>query len=72
MAAVRGRWKLVGEIGNHHGKFAAALPRIREAKFELYDLSADPGEAKDLATAQPAAYRDLKDRYLRWFAKATR
>ena len=64
--------KLVGEIGNHHGKFAAALPRIREAKFELYDLAADPGETKDLAAAQPAVYRDLKDRYLRWFAEATR
>lgn len=72
MAAVQGRWKLVGEIPNHHGKFAAALPRIRETPFELYDLAADLGETKNLAAAQPAVYRDLKERYLRWFAEATR
>lgn len=71
MAAVHGRWKLVGEIGNHHGKFAAALPRIRAAQFELYDLAADPGERRDLAAAQPAIYQDMKNRYLRWFAAAT-
>jgi arylsulfatase A-like enzyme len=72
MAAVHGRWKIVGEIGNHHGKFAAALPRIREAKFELYDLATDLGEKRNLAAEQPAVYQDLKDRYVRWFAEATK
>jgi arylsulfatase len=72
MAAVHGRWKLVGEIPNHHGKFAAAVPRIREAQFELYDLDADVGETRNLAAEQPVIYQDLKDRYLRWFIEATK
>jgi arylsulfatase A len=72
MAAVHGRWKLVGGIDNHHGKFAAAVPKIKAAQFELYDLEADLGEKKDLAAANPDIYRDLKDRYVRWFEQATR
>ncbi|HXG09979.1 MAG TPA: sulfatase-like hydrolase/transferase [Gemmataceae bacterium] len=72
MAAVHGRWKLVGGIPNHHGKFAAAVPRIREAQFELYDLDADVGETRNLAAEQPVIYQDLKDRYLRWFIEATK
>jgi arylsulfatase A-like enzyme len=72
MAAVHGRWKLVGEIPNHHGKFAAALPRIREVRFELYDLETDLGEKTNLAEKKPEVYRDLRDRYLNWFAEATR
>jgi arylsulfatase A-like enzyme len=72
MAAVHGRWKIVGEIGNHHGKFAAAVPAIQAAQFELYDLETDLGEKKNLAAERPAVYRDLKDRYVRWFEQATR
>lgn len=71
MAAVHGRWKVVGDIGNHHGKFAAAVPRIRETKFELYDLETDVAETKNLAAEKPEIYQDLKDRYVRWFTQAT-
>lgn len=71
MAAVHGRWKLVGEIPNHHGKFAAAVPRIRQTQFELYDLATDLGETKNVAAEQPAVYQELKDRYIRWFVQAT-
>ncbi len=72
MAAVHGRWKIVGEIPNHHGKFAAAVPRIRAATFELYDLGTDPGETKNVAAEHPDVARDLKDRYVRWFEQATK
>lgn len=72
MAAVHGRWKIVGEIGNHHGKFAAAVPKVAAARFELYDLETDLGEKKDAAGAHPDIYRDLADRYVRWFQQATR
>jgi arylsulfatase A-like enzyme len=51
MAVVHGRWKFVGEIPNHHGKYAA-VPRIQQAQFELYDLAADLGETKDLANGR--------------------
>ncbi|MCI0460615.1 MAG: sulfatase-like hydrolase/transferase [Gemmataceae bacterium] len=71
MAAVHGRWKLVGEIPNHHGKFAAAVPRIQQTQFELYDLATDLGETKNLAAEQPGVYQDLKDQYVRWFVRAT-
>jgi arylsulfatase A-like enzyme len=72
MAAVHGRWKIVGEINNHHGKFSAALARVREVIFELYDLESDLGEKNNLAAAHPEVYRDLKDRYVRWFETATK
>jgi hypothetical protein len=47
------------------------VPRIREAKFELYDLETDLGEKKNLAAEKPEVYRDLKERYVRWFVQAT-
>jgi arylsulfatase len=50
-AVRRGRWKLVAE----HGK-----------PWELYDLSADRAEAKDLARAEPARVRELEALYQTW------
>lgn len=72
MAAVHGRWKIVGQIGNHHGKFAAAVPAIKAARFELYDLETDLGEKKDLAVEKQDVYQALKDHYVRWFEQTTR
>ena len=70
--AVHGKWKLVGEIGNHHGRFAQAVRDADKAKFELYDLEQDIGEKTDLAAKFPEVYADLKKRHLDWlrqFAK---
>jgi arylsulfatase A-like enzyme len=46
-AATAGRWKVIR-------KAAAGKDAVSAAPAELYDLLADPGEAQDLAAAQPA------------------
>lgn len=38
-------------------------------RSELYDLAADPGEARDLAAAEPARAAALRDRLARWKAE---
>ena len=35
LAAFHGGWKLVGQIDNHRGRFAAAVPQIEAAQFAL-------------------------------------
>ncbi len=66
VGALHGPWKLVGEISNHHGNFAKAATEASTAKFELYNLKADPAEKTDLAAQQPDVYADLKRRHLEW------
>jgi arylsulfatase A-like enzyme len=72
MAALHGDWKIVATADNHHGKWEQALKQIEGTKFELYNLSNDVGERRDLADEQPEVYRDLKERYVAWFREATR
>ncbi len=72
LAAYHDGWKLVGEIPNHRGRFAAAVPEIEAARFELYDLPNDIGERHDLAADEPAVYADLKRRLVDWFRESTR
>ena len=72
VAALHGKWKMVGQISNHHGKFANAVREAEGAKFALYNLEADIGEQTDLSEKVPEIYRDLKTRHLEWlrqFAK---
>jgi arylsulfatase A len=38
---------------------------------ELYDLAADPGEAKNIATQHPGKVRELRNEFARWFADVT-
>ncbi|MEW6302277.1 MAG: sulfatase-like hydrolase/transferase [Verrucomicrobiota bacterium] len=72
IGALHGKWKLVGEIPNHHGKFDVAVRNAESTKFALFDLAADIGEKTDLVDKHPEIYRDLKARHLEWlrqFAK---
>lgn len=52
MAIRHGNYKLVKAVGND--------------KRELYDLSADIGESKDLSAAKPDVVKDLTSRYDAW------
>jgi hypothetical protein len=36
-------------------------------RYELYDISTDPGETRDLATAEPAVLEMMKKQYETWF-----
>lgn len=80
--AVTERWKLVQPAGmdspqqQHIRDRYAELCRLQgrgersiegEARYELYDLAADPGETKDLAGAEPDVVRGLRQQYEAWF-----
>ena len=47
----KGNWKLVSAKGG---------------KWELYDLSTDPGETANLAKRHPDRVKDMADRYETW------
>jgi arylsulfatase A-like enzyme len=53
-AVVMGRWKLV-ECGPEHCK--------------LYDISADPGETKDVSAQFPAVRQELRQAWSQWNSK---
>lgn len=60
------RWKLVHPSG-FSNEALDGPPR-----FELYDLTADPGERNDLATVHPDEVRRLKAAYDAWFDDVSR
>lgn len=63
-AAVTRKYKLVGSPGTFSREdFDASA----DAGFELYDLEADPGETRNLASSMPGVLKDLKSRYHAWF-----
>ena len=66
VAVAQGRWKVVGDVGNHRGDFARAARNVRQERLELFDLEADLGETKDLATENPALLADLREKLARW------
>jgi len=69
VGAVHGRWKMVGEISNHHGKFDQAVQDSKSAKFALFNLSDDLGEKTDVSAKFPEIYSDLKNRHLDWLKR---
>jgi len=64
--ALHGKWKLVGQIGNHQGDFKKASAEAEKAEFELYNLDEDIAEKTNLATKFPDVYADLKRKHLEW------
>ncbi len=71
LAAYHDGWKLVGQIDNHRGRFAAAVSQIEAAQFELYYLPEDIGERHDLAKEKPAVSAEMKRRLIAWFKAST-
>jgi arylsulfatase A-like enzyme len=71
-AALKGDWKLVGNLPNHRGDFQRAAKDAEAAEFELYNLKADPGEKKNLAAEQREIYQDLKRRHVEWLGSGGR
>jgi arylsulfatase/arylsulfatase A len=55
------RWTLLNASG-----FGLDAPR-GAPKFELYDVTADPGEAHDVAAAHPEIVERLRQEYEAWF-----
>ena len=55
------RWKIVQPLGKHTDPFP------EDAKFELYDMPADPGETNNLAEAHPEIVEEMRRGYEEWF-----
>src|SRR5690606_38978197 len=51
--------------------WAAFDGRYKLAKGELFDLSADPGEQKDIAAEHPEKTKELRAAFLAWFNDVT-
>lgn len=63
-AVVTQKYKLVGYPGTFNNE---NLMRGAEPVLELYDISADPSESKDLIAEQPEVAAKLRKQYDRWF-----
>jgi arylsulfatase A-like enzyme len=78
-SVLNGRWKLVQPCGKDSGW---ASPKYNELcriqgvparkltgppRYELYDILADPGEAKNLALEHPDMVERMKNQYDAWF-----
>ena len=55
------RWKIIQPLGKHTDPFP------EDAKFELYDMPADPGETNNLAEAYPEIVEEMRRGYEEWF-----
>jgi arylsulfatase A len=56
-------WRTETEKAVRRGPWKLVLARERT---ELFDLAADPGEMRDLAAAQPAVARELREQLAHW------
>ncbi|KAJ5494935.1 arylsulfatase [Penicillium diatomitis] len=64
-------WELFGLRGIRRGNFKAVLipPPRGSGKWELYDLSSDPGETVDLSSKEPAIMTQMLADWDRYFAE---
>ena len=70
-AAIHGPWKIVGDSGNHNGKFDKATACAKAFDYMLVNLENDLGETTDLKAMHPAIYKDLKKQFVNWLSKAS-
>ena len=61
----RDRWRLLFEALLHPFE-------LRTSSFELYEVSQDPAEARNLAAARPEVLREMQAKLDAWRADATR
>jgi len=62
-------WRYGPQWAVRHGDLKLVVSRGGSGKPELYDLSKDVGESKDLAAAQPAKVRELQALWDKWSAE---
>ena len=51
------------------GNWKLHLPNKRKSEPELYDLSADPSESRNLADANPAVLAAMRKKAAAWIAQ---
>ena len=62
-------WRYGPQWAVRHGDLKLVVSKGGSGKPELYDLSKDIGESKDLATTQPAKVRELQALWDKWSAE---
>lgn len=62
------RYRLVREIKGPGGGSKAKARDGSAIPWQLYDMTADPGEERDLASSQPGLVKELSAKYDAWFA----
>ncbi|MFM7751609.1 MAG: sulfatase, partial [Opitutaceae bacterium] len=62
-------WRYGPQWAVRHGDLKLVVSKGGSGKPELYDLSKDIGESKDLAAAQPAKVRELQALWDKWSAE---
>jgi len=67
VAARRGRYKLVGEVQSSRAEWNKTAAELRNKDLELYDLSADIGEKKNLRDSLPEVYQSMKQELVEYF-----
>lgn len=72
VALRRGKYKLVGKVSSNRADWEQTAVELRQADLELYDLSEDIGETKDLMTAKPDVYQKLKEELITYFESIAR
>lgn len=66
------RYRLVREIRGPGGGSKAKAQDNRASPWQLYDMEADPGETRDLASQQPDRVARLSSLYEQWFDDVAR
>lgn len=64
--AIEGRWKLLLTYDGQVGRYASSHPRS-ERRPQLYELSADPHETRNLAAEHPEVVERLAAKIARWW-----
>lgn len=67
VAARKGRYKLVGEVQSSRAEWKKTAAELRNKDLELYDLSEDIGEKKNLKDTLPEVYKSMKQEMVEYF-----
>jgi len=67
VAARKGKYKLVGEVESSRADWKSTAAQLRNKDLELYDLSADIGEKRNLKDSLPDVYRSMKQEMIDYF-----
>ena len=65
-------WRFGDQWAVRHGDWKLVVSRGGSGKPELYDLANDIGEARDLASAEPARVAELQKVYAQWNAEQSK
>ena len=72
VAARKGKYKLVGGVESSRADWKNTALELRNKDLELYDLSADIREKRNLKDSLPDVYRSMKHEMIHYFESIQR